>query len=49
MTRKGVYKALSEDGNPSFATLLRITRALGLKLRLEPIQDITESTATPTP
>jgi probable addiction module antidote protein len=32
MTRAGLYKALSEGGNPSFATILKITRALGLKL-----------------
>ena len=30
----GLYKALSEDGNPSFATVLRITRALGLQVRI---------------
>ena len=29
MTRKGLYKALSEDGNPSFATMLRITPRAG--------------------
>ena len=34
MTREGLYKALSQDGNPSFATVLRITRALGLHLRV---------------
>ena len=34
ITRKGLYKALSEDGNPSFATVMRITRALGMKLRI---------------
>jgi len=32
MTREGLYKALSETGNPSFATVLKVTRALGLKL-----------------
>lgn len=31
MTRAGLYKALSEGGNPSFATILKITRALGIK------------------
>ena len=30
--RESLYKALSADGNPSFATVLKITRALGLKL-----------------
>ena len=34
MTREGLYKALSADGNPSFATVLRITRALGMQLRI---------------
>ena len=34
MTRKGLYKALSEDGNPSFATVMRITRGLGMQLRI---------------
>lgn len=34
MTREGLYKALSEKGNPSFATVLRITRALGMQLRI---------------
>ena len=32
MTREGLYKALSEDGNPSFATTLKVLHALGLKL-----------------
>ena len=34
MTREGLYKALSENGNPSFATVMRITRALGMHLRI---------------
>lgn len=34
MTREGLYKALSESGNPSFATVMRITRALGMQLRI---------------
>ena len=33
MTREGLYKALSENGNPTFATVMRITRALGMQLR----------------
>lgn len=32
MTREGLYKALSATGNPSFATVLKVTRALGIKL-----------------
>ena len=34
MTREGLYKALSADGNPTFATVMRITRALGMQLRI---------------
>ena len=34
MSREGLYKALSEDGNPSFATVTRIARALGLQVRI---------------
>ena len=32
MTRQGLYKALAPDSNPSFATILKVTKALGLKL-----------------
>jgi probable addiction module antidote protein len=34
MTREGLYKALSKDGNPSFSTVMRITRAMGLRVRI---------------
>lgn len=32
MSREGLYKALSADGNPSFATIVKVSRALGLRL-----------------
>lgn len=32
LAREALYRALSADGNPSFATVLKVTRALGLKL-----------------
>src|SRR3974390_728666 len=32
--RESLYKALSPDGNPEFATVLKVMRALGLKLRV---------------
>jgi len=35
ISREGLYKALSEGGNPSFATVLKIARALGLSIRFE--------------
>jgi probable addiction module antidote protein len=30
--RESLYKALSAEGNPEFATVLNVVRALGLKL-----------------
>jgi probable addiction module antidote protein len=36
MSREGIYKALSADGNPSFATVAKIARALGLRVVFEP-------------
>ena len=31
--RESLYKALSPNGNPEFATVLKVVRALGLELR----------------
>jgi probable addiction module antidote protein len=36
ISREGLYKALSEDGNPSFATIIKVIRALGLELHAAP-------------
>ncbi|TFW17168.1 addiction module antidote protein [Duganella callida] len=33
--RESLYKALSADGNPSFATVLKVMRALGLQFRVK--------------
>lgn len=35
ITREGLYKALSEDGNPSFATIVKVANALGLRLSFQ--------------
>ena len=32
LSRESLYKALSENGNPSFATVLKVARALGVRL-----------------
>ncbi|MGV1788743.1 putative addiction module antidote protein [Rhizobium lusitanum] len=32
MNRSALYRALSGDGNPEFATILKVVKALGLKL-----------------
>ena len=34
LSSRGLYKALSEDGNLTIATVMRITRALGMKVRI---------------
>lgn len=35
--RESLYKALSGEGNPSFETILKVTRALGLQFRVDHI------------
>lgn len=32
LTREGLYKALSKNGNPSLGTVLKVIKALGMKL-----------------
>ena len=39
LNRGNLYEALSEDGNPTLATLLKVANALGLRLRLESVED----------
>lgn len=33
--RESLYKALSTNGNPEFATILKVVRALGLQFHVE--------------
>jgi len=35
LSRESLYKALSERGNPSLATVLKVARALGVRLHAE--------------
>ncbi|MDX2425104.1 MAG: putative addiction module antidote protein [Cycloclasticus sp.] len=35
ITREGLYKALSDDGNPSFATVTKVAKALGLQITVQ--------------
>jgi probable addiction module antidote protein len=35
MGRESLYKALSGQGNPSFATILKVTSALGIQLHAQ--------------
>ena len=32
LSRESLYRALSAEGNPSFATVLKVARALGMRL-----------------
>ncbi len=36
LTREGLYKALSSEGNPAFSTIFKVIRALGVKLHATP-------------
>lgn len=36
MTRDGIYKALSGQGNPSFSTIAKLADALGFRINLTP-------------
>jgi probable addiction module antidote protein len=37
MSRDGLYKALSADGNPTWSTILKVTTALGLRFELHTV------------
>jgi probable addiction module antidote protein len=37
LIRESLYRALSADGNPSFATVLKVVKALGVRLRVQPV------------
>ena len=40
LSRESLYKALSGEGNPSFATILKVTRALGIQLHAGPVRAV---------
>lgn len=35
LTREGLYRTLSKDGNPSLSAVMKVMKALGLKLKPE--------------
>jgi probable addiction module antidote protein len=35
LSREGLYKALSQDGNPSFATVIKVADSLGLRIAFQ--------------
>lgn len=36
LSRESLYRALSDEGNPEFGTILKVVKALGLKLHALP-------------
>ena len=36
--RESLYKALSSDGTPDFGTVLRVLKALGMRLSVAPVE-----------
>ena len=40
LSRESLYRALSADGNPSFATVLKVTKALGLRLHAQVVTGV---------
>lgn len=37
LSRESLYRALSAEGNPSFATVLKVTKALGVRLHAQAV------------
>lgn len=37
ISREGLYKAFSPDGNPTFATVAKVAKALGLQITVQTI------------
>lgn len=35
LSRESLYRALSQDGNPSFETILKVAKALGVRLHAQ--------------
>lgn len=43
MSRQGLVKSLSGEGNPSFATVVKVAQALGLRVAFEPAKAASEA------
>jgi probable addiction module antidote protein len=39
VTREALYRALADDGNPEFATIMKVVKALGLRLTPTPYDE----------
>ena len=38
LARESLYRALSQEGNPEFGTVVRVLQAFGLRLHVHPLQ-----------
>jgi probable addiction module antidote protein len=38
LSRESLYRALSEEGNPSFSTVLKILQTFGIRLEAKPME-----------
>jgi probable addiction module antidote protein len=43
MSEEGLHKAISQDSDPSFVTVMRVIRALGMELRIVPADGVATS------
>ena len=49
LSREHLYRSLSENGNPELATVLKVMRALHLRLQAVPAEPAATAAATPSP
>ena len=49
LSRESLYRALSADGNPSFATVMKVARALGVRLHAQPAWAVRRQKVRPKP
>ena len=40
LTREGLYKVFSGQGNPTFASVTKVAKALSLRLSMRPINSV---------
>ena len=43
LTREGLYKAFSPEGNPTFTTVAKVAKALGLQITVQTSPRVTSS------
>ncbi|MCL2482674.1 MAG: putative addiction module antidote protein [Propionibacteriaceae bacterium] len=43
LARESLYRALSEDGNPTLSTLIKVLSAYGVEIALKPVRELVNS------